>query len=123
VRISESVATTLGRQGVQEVLAGTEGGTRTFDLRAGAIAIRFECRFSVEDAADGGLRVSAVGVAPRAGFTADVGVTAGDESMDVEGEVLVSGTLAGLGQRELRFWTQRLLEEVLSAPDASQRGP
>jgi carbon monoxide dehydrogenase subunit G len=116
MRVSHSVSTTLDSDRLEEVLAELGGGKRQLDLRAGPVAVRFDCRFSVDDA-NGGLRVSGIGVAPGAGFTADLAVRPGDGSLDVEGELLVSGSLAGLGQRELRFWARRLLEEVLG-PDA-----
>jgi carbon monoxide dehydrogenase subunit G len=114
MRVSHSVPTTLESDRLRQLLADVGGGKRQLDLRAGPVAVRFDCRFSVDDAANGSLRVSGLGVAPGAGFTADLVVNPGQESLDVEGDVLVSGALAGLGQRELRFWARQLLEEVLT---------
>jgi hypothetical protein len=115
VRVSQSVSTTLGRDGVQRIVSEIGEGKRTLQLRTGAISVPFDCRFNVGEAADGGLHLTGVGVAPGAGFTVDLAVSAGDESLEIEGEVLVSGSLAGLAQRELRFWAGRLLEEALAA--------
>jgi hypothetical protein len=113
MRVSQSVLTTLERDSVEQVLADVGGGKRSLELRAGAITVRFDCRFRTE-ATNGRLHVSGIGVAPAAGFTVDLDVGAGEGSLDVEGELLVSGALVGLGQRELRFWARRLLEEVLT---------
>jgi carbon monoxide dehydrogenase subunit G len=111
VRVAHSIPSALAPEAVGEALSGVPG--RTLDLRAGAITVRFDCRFDV-DRADDGVRVTGIGVAPGAGFTADVAVRGGDGSLEVDGEVLVSGKLAGLGQRELRFWAEQLLDDVLA---------
>jgi carbon monoxide dehydrogenase subunit G len=114
MRVSHSVSTTLERDRVEQVLADVGGGKRTLELRAGAITVSFDCRFSTDRATNGRLHVSGIGVAPAAGFTVDLDVVPGEGSLDVDGELLVSGALVGLGQRELRFWARRLLEEVLT---------
>jgi carbon monoxide dehydrogenase subunit G len=111
VRVARSLRSTSRPEAVEEALSGMED--RALALRTGAITVQFDCRFDVERA-DGGVHVTGIGVAPGAGFTADFLVSAGDESLEVDGEVLVSGTLAGLGQRELRFWAERLLDDVLA---------
>jgi len=106
VRISESLpATDLGRLG--------DLGEQPLELRAGPITIPFRCDFTTSDSGSG-VRVRGVGVSSGAGFTLDVELWPSGDAVDVEGDVLVSGTLAGLGQREVGLQVRRLLSKYVA---------
>ena len=106
MRISESLpAADLSRLG--------DLGERPLELRAGPITIPFRCDFTTADSGSG-IRVHGIGVSPGAGFTLDVELRPAGDAVRVEGDVLVSGTLAGLGQREVGLQVRRLLGQYLA---------
>jgi carbon monoxide dehydrogenase subunit G len=105
VRISESLAAT-------DLSLLGELGERPLELRAGPITIPFRCDFTTSDSGSG-VRVHGVGVSPGAGFTLDVELQPSGDALNVEGDVHVSGTLAGLGQREVGLQVRRLLSQYL----------
>ena len=76
-------------------------------IDAGPIGITFRCTVETKD---GRLRVQ--GSAPGAGFVFDGQLT----EHDLVGELHVSGTLAGLGQRELALLARRLFSALAGVP-------
>jgi carbon monoxide dehydrogenase subunit G len=107
--------------------AGWSGVSRSGDecqgvlhAAAGPIAIDFDCRFQlVEIEPDKAVRLRGIGTSPRLGFTFDVrlGVEATDAGsrVAVDGDVAVSGPLAGLGQRRLTEQARRVLTAYINA--------
>ncbi len=99
------------------VVSAADGGYQAI-LRAhsGPVRLDFDCRFEV--VAGDPLRVKAVGVSPRMGFTADasfaVRPSGGGSVVELDADVLVSGPLAGLGQRSLAEQARRLLLEFVA---------
>jgi carbon monoxide dehydrogenase subunit G len=86
---------------------------------AGAIALDFECRFQLVERREGeSVRLRGVGVSPRLAFAFDGHVAVresdGGSTVDVDVEVLPSGTLAGLGQRRLREQARRLVADFVA---------
>jgi carbon monoxide dehydrogenase subunit G len=91
---------------------GYEGRLRA---SAGPISIDFDCRLEVVDEA-GALRVRGLGVAPGMGFTVDARVaSAGTDAFAIDADVLVSGALAGLGQRRLHEQARRIVRTFAAA--------
>lgn len=94
--------------------------TGVLHASAGAIAVDFDCRFEVVEAEpEERVRLRGVGSSPRVGFTFDVVLAVdaadGGSRVVVDGEVDVSGTLAGLGQRRLGEQARRLLTAYVEA--------
>ena len=91
------------------------GYAGTLRASAGPIAIDFDCRLELGDEA-GALRVRGFGVAPGMGFTVDGRFApAGADALEIDADVLVSGTLAGLGQRSLDEQARRILRAFAAA--------
>ena len=89
---------------------GADGYTATLHARSGPTTIDFDCRFEIEEIEPGTrLHIRGMGVAPRMGFTTSADLVVGDSDIRIEADVAVSGTLAGLGQRELSHQARRLL--------------
>jgi carbon monoxide dehydrogenase subunit G len=125
MRVRETVALPRPRQEVYDSLLnpdrrdgdgwshlerGADGYTATLHAHSGPTAIDFDCRFQVEELEPGTrLRIRGMGIAPRMGFTTTADFVVGDSDVRVEADVAVSGTLAGLGQRELSHQARRLL--------------
>ena len=106
-------------EGWRDVRRDGDGYRATLESRAGPIRVDFDCRFSVAETAPAErVRVEGLGVSPRLGFTfaAEFAVRASDggSRVEVEAEVCPSGTLAGLGQRELGHQARRLLVSFLA---------
>lgn len=106
-----------GWSGVSRSGDGYEG---VLHAAAGSISVDFACRFQVvEEEPDRAVRLRGIGTSPRLGFTFDVrlGVEATDAGSKValDGDVAVSGTLAGLGQRRLAEQARRLLTAYVNA--------
>ena len=105
-------------QGWSELRRADCGYRARLESRAGPIMVSFDCRFSVVETAPGErVRVQGMGVSPRLGFTFDaefaVRGSDGRSRVEVEAQVCPSGTLAGLGQRELGQQARRLLVSFL----------
>ena len=97
-------------EGWSDLQRGAGGYTATLHARAGRIAIDFDCRFEIDEVEPGTrLRIRGIGVAARMGFTTTADFVVGDSDVRIEADVAVSGTLAGLGQRELSHQARRLL--------------
>jgi len=97
-------------EGWSDLERGAEGYTATLHVHSGPIAIDFDCRFEIEELEPGTrVRIRGMGVAPRIGFTASADFLLGDSDIRIEADVAVSGSLAGLGQRELNHQARRLL--------------
>ena len=87
-----------------------DGYTATLHAQSGLVAVDFDCRFRVEELEPGSrVLIQGVGVAPRMGFTARAELVLGESDVRIDADVAVSGTLAGLGQRELGHQARRLL--------------
>jgi carbon monoxide dehydrogenase subunit G len=96
--------------GWSDLERSAEGYTATLHARSGPTTVDFDCRFEIEELEPGRrLRLRGVGVSPRMGFTAAADFVLGDADIRIEADVAVSGTLAGLGQRELSHQARRLL--------------
>jgi carbon monoxide dehydrogenase subunit G len=85
----------------------------------GGIALDFDCRLELLERREGeGVRLRGVGVSPRLAFVFDGRVAVresdGGSTVDVDVEVLPSGTLAGLGQRRLREQARQLVTDFVA---------
>jgi len=102
------------RDGWSHLARGADGYTATLHARSGHTAIDFDCRFEIEELEPGTrLRIRGMGVAPRIAFTANADFALSDSDIRMDADVAVSGTLAGLGQRELSHQARRLLAAYL----------
>ena len=97
-----------------------EGDTYRGMVRAsaGAIELDFDCRFDVvEEHESRSIRLHGIGVSPRLAFTLDgrlaVRESESGSAVEVDVEVLPSGTVAGLGQRRLGEQVRRLVADFI----------
>jgi carbon monoxide dehydrogenase subunit G len=91
-----------------------DGYAATLHAHSGPMAVDFDCRFRVAELEPGNrVRLQGVGVAPRMGFTARADLVLGESDVRIDADVAVSGTLAGLGQRELAHQARRLLASYI----------
>jgi carbon monoxide dehydrogenase subunit G len=85
----------------------------------GAIALDFDCRLELLERREGeGVRLRGVGVSPRLAFSFDgsLAVSESDSGsrVDVDVEVLPTGTFAGLGQRRLGEQARLLIADFVA---------
>ena len=115
MRIAETFDVSQPRDRLYAALGRTEAYPKTLELSSGPIRLVFESTFAVEELEPGErLRLRGHGIAPRLAFTLDAELKLREGAVDVEGELGVSGALAGLGQRELRHQGRRLLASRLA---------
>ena len=136
IRVRETIATARPPEEVYALLAHPErrdeheswsGLARSGDayngvlhVAAGPITVDLDCRFEVaESEGENAVRLRGTGTSPRVAFTfeAQLAVEAADAGsrVAVDGNVAVSGPLAGLGQRRLAEQARRLLTAYVSA--------
>src|SRR5215216_3554735 len=104
----------ISGEGWRAIECSDDGYRATLDVTAGATTVTFDCRFTVLETRPGSrARVQGVGVSPRAGFTFtgefEVQGSDGGSTVGVEADVVLSGPLAGLGQRVLYQQASRFL--------------
>jgi carbon monoxide dehydrogenase subunit G len=101
-------------EGWRAIERSDDGYRATLDVTAGATTVTFDCRFTVLETQPGSrAKVQGLGVSPRAGFTFagefEVQGSNGGSTVGVDADVVLSGPLAGLGQRVLHQRARRLL--------------
>jgi hypothetical protein len=84
---------------------------RDIEIASGPIRLTFRCEVQTEAG-----RLHVRGTAPGAGFVLNASTSERNGGIHVEGDLHVSGTLAGLGQRELALHARRLVSAFAGVP-------